>query len=68
MHLIIFFVVLIVTTWMYTFFELHLKWALLHSGIQGLRALSSNKHKPGKKQHVVRSLKVLLEGQESRYT
>ena len=43
-HLIILrnvFVVVIVTTWLYTFFQLHLKWALLHSGIQGLRALSS---------------------------
>jgi hypothetical protein len=52
-HLIIyiknFFVVVIVTTWLYTFFQLHLKWALLHSGIQGLRALSLNVHEPSKK-------------------
>ena len=52
-HLIILVVVVVVivgvVTWAYTFFELHMKWATVRSGVQGLRALSFNVHKAGKK-------------------
>jgi hypothetical protein len=61
-------VVVGVVTWAYTFFELHMKWALLRSGVQGLRALSFNVHKLGKNHVIHNFLEVLLEGQESRYT
>ena len=46
-----------------------LKWALLHRGIQVLRALSSNVHEPGQKTACnPQSFEVVLEGQELKYT